>query len=114
MRTYIAGPIAGRDRDDYERHFAAAEDHLRHVLRLAPVNPLHVPVDDHEGGCPPGYPSGEGTPHTSACHLRADIKALLTCNAIYLLAGWERSRGATVEKTVAEACGMQVLYEATT
>ena len=34
---------------------------------------------------------------------------LLDCDAIYLLPGWSRSRGATVEHAVTVACGIPVL-----
>lgn len=113
MRTYIAGPIAGRTQAEYSEHFAAAARHVREVLGLAPVNPVLVPPVQHAGACPPGYHAGEGSGHSSACHMRADLEVLLSCDAIYLLSGWERSRGASVEKSVADACGMRVLYEAT-
>jgi len=41
-----------------------------------------------------------------ACHMRADLRALLDCDAIYMLPGWRESRGATVECAVAFACGI--------
>lgn len=110
MRTYIAGPIAGRTEEEYQDHFTQAAKHLA-AVGLTPVNPLSVPATEHDGDCPPGYAAGEGSGHSSACHMRADLHELLTCAAIYLLAGWEKSRGAKVEKAVADACGMEVIYE---
>jgi hypothetical protein len=46
-------------------------------------------------------------------YLRADIAAMLNkgCNTIYLLKGWETSRGAWVELNTAVALGFKVLYE---
>ena len=37
--------------------------------------------------------------------MRADLRALLGCDAVYMLPGWRGSRGATVEHAVAGACG---------
>jgi nucleotide-binding universal stress UspA family protein len=42
-------------------------------------------------------------------HMRADLAALLTCDVVVLLHGWETSRGAQLEKTVAEAIGLKVV-----
>ena len=45
-----------------------------------------------------------------ACYMRSDIAALLTCDAIHMLPGWENSRGATVEHTIATALGLPITY----
>ena len=46
-----------------------------------------------------------------ADYLRLDIQALLICSKIYLLKGWESSKGATLEKNIAEALGYEVEYQ---
>lgn len=53
---------------------------------------------------PPGVP-----PWTWEQHMAVDLAALLTCTHIVLLPGWEQSRGAQLEKTVAEAIGLMVI-----
>jgi hypothetical protein len=109
-RCYIAGPIAGVP--DFRERFAAAVPAVE-ALGYEVVNPCDIAPVDHEGECPPGYDPGEdASGHTSsACFMRADLRALLDCDAIYLLPGWSRSRGATVEHAVAVACGITVLEE---
>jgi hypothetical protein len=42
--------------------------------------------------------------------MRRDIKALVDCTHILMLPGWSNSRGAKLEKHIAEALGMQVAY----
>ena len=107
-RCYIAGPIAGVP--DFRERFAAAVPAVE-ALGYEVVNPCDIPPVDHEGECPPGYdPGGDASGHTSsACFMRADLRALLDCDAIYLLPGWQESRGATVERSVAVDCGMTIL-----
>ena len=112
-RCYIAGPIAGRPG---AREMFADAAKLWEDSGYEVVNPFDVAPHEHEGDCPPGYTPGEGEhEHTSsACYMRADLRALLDCDAIYMLPGWRESRGATAEHTVAVACGIPVLEEGTT
>ena len=44
-------------------------------------------------------------------HMRADIALLLGCDYIYMLQGWELSKGAKLELDVASSCGIKVLFE---
>jgi len=43
--------------------------------------------------------------------LRFDIQALLLCDKIHLLKGWEKSEGANLEKQIADALGIEVEYQ---
>lgn len=110
-RCYIAGPIASAP--DFRARFAAAVPVVE-ALGYDPVNPCDITPAAHEGECPPGYGPGEEGEHTSsACFMRADLRALLDCDAIFMLPGWRESRGATTEHAVAVACGIPVLEEGT-
>lgn len=40
-----------------------------------------------------------------------DVGAIKSCDAIYMLTGWENSKGAKAEKAIAEWLGHEVLYE---
>ena len=108
MRVYIAGPIAGHP-DGNRLAFAATAFDLR-VAGHEPVNPHFVPAHSHAGPCPDGLPGGEGMEHTAPCYMRTDIMAMLGCDAIYLLPGWEKSQGARIEYLIAvHVCGLKVL-----
>lgn len=43
--------------------------------------------------------------------LRDDCKYLLDCDTIYMLKGWNASRGARLEKFIAQTLGMREIYE---
>lgn len=94
-RVYIAGPMTGLPDFNYPAFHAAAAD-----LRAAGkdvVNPaeLHGPEDS-------------GGDQSWEWYLRAALVAMLGCDEIVLLPGWETSRGARLERYVAEALGMPV------
>ena len=88
-RCYIAGPIAGVP--DFWERFADAVPVVEE-LGYEPVNPCDITPAVHD--------------------MRADLRALLDCDAIYMLPGWRESRGATAEHAVAVACGMRIYTEA--
>jgi len=91
MRVYISGPMTGIP-DYNKRAFLMAEVVLRlHDYEV--VNPWRL-------GEVPGWGHFD--------YMRRDLAALATCDAIYMLPGWLRSRGAKVEWFVARvAMGMR-------
>ena len=108
-RIYIAGPIAGRP--NARAAFDAAESHLR-AEGWYPINPFLVTPHMHTGWpCPDGPDAGEGGEHTAPCYMRGDLAAMLTCDAIYLLRGWELSSGARTEFEAARAAGLTIIYQ---
>lgn len=42
-----------------------------------------------------------------------DVAAIKQCTAVYMLNGWERSKGACAEKALAEWLGIEIMYEPT-
>jgi hypothetical protein len=42
-------------------------------------------------------------------HMRIDIANLLRCQYIYLLDGWQYSKGCRLELDVAMSCGLHIL-----
>lgn len=95
-KVYISGAIAGHDLAERKSAFKAAERELAE-MGFSPVNPFDNGVPDEA--------------HWRA-HMRADIVLLLGCDLIYMLRGWELSKGAKLEHDVATSCGIKVLkYE---
>ena len=91
-KIYISGPISGHDIEERRAAFAAVESLLREE-GLEVVNPLNV-----------AFP--EGCTHEQ--YMRVDIALLIGCDYIYLMHGWDRSRGACVEFVVACNAGIEV------
>lgn len=58
-------------------------------------------------------PFENGLPQTADWreHMRVDIRALVDCDSIYMLKGWELSKGAKLELDVASSCGIPVEFE---
>jgi len=66
--------------------------------------------DRHEGI----EPDPEGRPVSAAEYarlIRWDVSALMTCDAICMLKGWQSSRGADLEHKFAVALGLRIMYE---
>lgn len=105
---YLSGPIAGKP-DGNKELFGSAR---RYLLTRPGVEKVIIPHDitpwQHDGDCPPSY--SHTLDHTAACHLRADLQAMLGCDEVYLLPGWEHSVGARLELQVAAACGLPVRF----
>jgi len=111
---YVSGPINGRLAGNLPA-FRFAERELVELGHEVVV-PHDVAPHEHAGECPVGYaePHSVDFPeHTStACFIRGDLRALLDCDAIYMLRGWERSVGARLEFDVAATSGLHVVYQA--
>ena len=94
-KVYISGAIAHYDLEERKRAFADAEDRLLKA-EYEPVNPFRNGLPDEA--------------HWRE-HMRVDIRMLLDCECIYMLRGWELSKGAKLELDVASSCGIKVLFE---
>ena len=90
-RIYIAGPMTGLP----ELNFPAFHTEAAWLRAMGHevVNPAEINADP--------------TARWEDC-MRADIAQLVTCDGIHLLAGWEKSRGATLEHHIATALGLIV------
>ena len=89
-KVYISGPITGID---FGNRFAFSC--ARNALELCGyevVDPSEVKLDDDASW---------------ADYMRADLKLLLDCDFIYMLEGWEDSKGARIERELAENLGIE-------
>jgi hypothetical protein len=91
MKLYVAGPMSGYPELNFPAFHAEAA-RLR-ALGFEIVNPAEINTD----------PAAEWLD----C-MRKDIRYLVTCDGIALLPGWEQSRGANVEHTLARGLGLRV------
>jgi len=96
MKIYLSGGITGLP--DGNRHaFATAESHWQNGEHTA-VNP-HVLCANIPEGSP------------WEVYMRECLVALYLCDAIYMLKGWQSSKGATAEYEKAVQLGLKVMYE---
>lgn len=89
--VYIAGPMTGLSDLNFPAFHAAAATLRAQGHEV--VNPAEINPDQ--------------TMPWLEC-MRRDLAALVFCEAIYLLPGWERSNGATLEHHVAKRLGLEI------
>lgn len=92
MKIYISGQISGKE--DYKQVFESVEKELS-GQGFDVVNPCKLPHDHDKS-----YES----------YMKEDIRAMLDCDVIYLIRGWQESPGATLEYEVASKCGLHIMY----
>lgn len=92
MTVYLAGPMSGIPEFNYPAFNAKATE-LR-ALGIEVRNPA-----ENDGG---------STDKTWNEYMRLAIRSLLECDEILLLPRWENSRGARIEKFIAEELGMMI------
>lgn len=101
-KVYIAGPMTGYVEFNYPA-FHQAADQLRKmgfdVVSPAELNPIKEPLVLDDDYHTKHYPS----------FMKRDICALIECDHIVLLDGWEKSKGASLERRIAEVLGISVL-----
>lgn len=101
MRVYISGPITHDP--DYMKKFQEAADDISFSGDW-PYNPtcIRLPKDVEEE-------FGKDVAHTE--YMTVCLAMLSLCDAIYMLPGWERSKGAKIELGYAIKTGKQVILK---
>lgn len=100
--VYLSGPITGVD--NWQEPFNHAAERIRRVApELHVISPVVLDAE-LERWMAPNPPSRED-------YMRFDLNTMLDlCDHIVMLPGWQGSRGATIERLVAKACGLTVWY----
>lgn len=120
MRVYISGPMTGLPDSNIPAFNAAAErlwaeGHF--VINPANLSAIfgtreEIALSFNEWYHPSQpFEVVKGTPRIAKSIMNADLAAVRSCDAIYLLKGWENSRGAKKELAEAIAHGLQVMQE---
>lgn len=94
MRVYISGPMTGIEDENFPAFNRASA-----LLRSMGFD-VENPADK---GIIEGWEWED--------YLRYDLKMMADCQAIYLLPGWENSKGARLEVHVARALNFRFLYD---
>lgn len=90
--VYIIGSITGNP--DYKQHFDRAERELRELGYEMIINPTNNPVN---------------LPYERYSYL--SVGAVQASDIICVLEGWEKSKGARAEFSLAEMMGKTIMYE---
>ncbi|PZD95215.1 hypothetical protein DNH61_11690 [Paenibacillus sambharensis] len=90
MLIYLSGPMSGIKEYNYPAFRSTARDLRENGYKV--INPAEIkPIEQ----------TWEG-------FMKADIKALMDCTTVVMLPGWESSKGAQLERHIAEALGMEI------
>lgn len=94
-KIYISSKISGIE-DKAQQLFEDAEAYLREYLGFEVVNPMKI---EHK--------------HDKSWtnYMKADIREMMDCDAIYMLKNWTDSKGAEIERRIALDLGMKIIYE---
>lgn len=93
MKIYISGKISGLPMEEVRAKFAQAEQQIV-AFGHTPVNPLN---------------NGQPADASWEEQMLASIKMLFECDAIYMLHDWGDSRGARIERNIAEEMGFEII-----
>ena len=102
MKIYIAGPMRGYPNDNHAA-FDAAEETLR-AAGHSPVSPAYLARALGKG---PDTDYESSTAYMKQVMI-IDAVVICNCDAIAVLPGWEKSRGATMEVALAQSIGLPI------
>jgi Domain of unknown function (DUF4406) len=95
--VYLSGPMSGLPNNNFPTFHSTARA-LR-LLGYSVVNPAELKTEV----------TGLTEEQAWREFMKTDIKMLVHCDAIVMLPGWNESRGATLERTIAKSLSMTVM-----
>lgn len=98
--VYLSGPITGID--NYEENFSKAEKKLK-LMGYRVCNPV-ILGKEVENDLKKLNRSPTWKDYMVKC-----MEKIFNCDAIYMLPGWENSRGAKIEREIAIGCEMKFI-----
>jgi len=105
MKIYIAGPMTGLPEWNFPAFFEAEEQLI--ALGHKPVNPAHNDgATVQEALDSAGSSSAPNNPWR--WYMRRDLPHVLEVDALCVLPGWRKSKGASLEVHVAKAIGLPI------
>ena len=99
---YIAGPMSGYSNGNFETFDAKEQQLLAAGWKV--INPAQMDRDSNIN------PNDMGEYDYEDC-ARRDIEVLVKCDAIYMLSGWQFSKGACWERALAKHLNIKRYYE---
>ncbi|MBR3231394.1 MAG: DUF4406 domain-containing protein [Lachnospiraceae bacterium] len=95
MKIYISGPISGLDPEKVRETFGWARGIIDRAGHIA-VNPTDLP---------------QGFTWETYMQIAGAIIGSGEIDAVYMMSGWKRSRGAVIEWTMARAMRIPAIYQ---
>lgn len=99
-RIYIAGPMTGKPDLNRAEFVDAKFEIYAMFIDASTINPVEVAG---------AYDWDLSTPIVKIA--KQMLRLLLNCDAIYMLRGWQDSKGATAEHAVAKWIGLEIIYQ---
>lgn len=96
MKVYISGPITGKTMSELAGSFEVVADRIRRA-GFTPINPFDM--------------AHWGLSWGTYMRIAAEILTSGEVDAVYMLRGWGRSKGATMEHKWAKRLGIPVYYQ---
>lgn len=100
--VYISGAITGIH--NYQDHFKKAEDHIK-AFGLKTLNPVEFCKGMEKKAKELGVTLEWGD------YMRKCLVTIPYADAMYMLKGWEKSKGARLEHHIAQELGIEIMYQ---